>query len=354
MQITAALIERFFDDACTPEEADEVSQYFTEHPSELTNYLAGDWETAENEGCLPFDQTDDMLTRIGQQLPDYYPRRGLAKRMLIGWTAAASILLITGLALMHAHEKTETTTPAALVAAVSSSAEAKEVWQDMVNNHPGREKIALPDGSVVDLFTKGHIRYRMPFPADKREVLLEGQATFDIKPLTPKGGHGRIPFIVKAGTVTTTVLGTCFNVSQNEKYVTVRLYKGKVSVHAAAKDIILSPGQQMEYETGHELPEVTIFREEPAAMPGIAAAVPRDHRKALAFDNTPLPEVIDQLIRRYHVPVAYDEKEMSKMYFTGSVLSSDSLLTILHVIANMNDLTILPGKEGFILSVSHH
>jgi len=219
-------------------------------------------------------------------------------------------------------------------------------WQVRINQSSDRQKVVLPDGSVVTLFAQGKIVYREPFPADKREITLEGQASFNVVKDAAK------PFTVKAGTTTTTVLGTCFNVQENEQGVTVKLFRGKVSVRAVVKEFVLSPGQQVRVETGKDTGEVSLFGKEVTEASAKNSPAVYDNKEVLAFDNTPLPEVMERLMNRYRVMIQYDEKELSKMYFTGSVLNSDSLSIILRGIANINDLKIARKENGFIVSAS--
>ena len=321
MEITEALIRKFFDDACTPEEADIVSRYFEDNPAELKRWLGSDWEEAGREG------------------------KGISRRMIIGWAAAAIILLIAGLGLLRLGQKGE----GAFTAKVKENVlpgQATWKWQVRVNQSSDRQKVLLPDGTVVSLFAQGKIVYREPFPADKREITLEGQASFNVVKDAAK------PFTVKAGSTTTTVLGTCFNVQENEQGVTVKLFQGKVSVRAIVKEFILSPGQQVKVETGKDTGEVSLFRKEIAETSAKDSPAIHDNKEVLVFDNTPLPEVMKKLVNRYRVTIQYDEKELSEMYFTGSVLNSDSLSVILRGIANINDLMIARKENGFVVSAS--
>jgi len=320
MEITEALIRKFFDDACTPEEADEVSRYFAENPAVLQKYLEPDWKEAVSE------------------------EKDFSRRIFIGWAAAAVIILMTGLGLLRLRQKEAGPLTATLKDTLSGKTAWK--WQVRTNQSAERENIVLPDGSAVALFAQGKVVYKDPFPADKREIVLEGQASFAVVKDAAR------PFTVKAGATTTTVLGTCFNVLQNEQGVTVKLYKGKVSVRAAAKEFLLAPGEQVKVAAGKDSGEVSLFRKEIAAAAPRGKPVLHDNKEVLVFDNTPLPEVMERLMSRYRVVIAYDKATLNKMYFTGSVLSSDSLATILLGIGNINDLTITRKESSFVVSGS--
>ena len=322
MEITDALIRKFFDDACTPEEAEWVSRYLSENPAELKKYLGPDWKAAVRE------ETD------------------FSRRIAIGWAAAAIIILLAGLGLLRVRQKESGPSMAAIRDTLPGKAAWK--WQVRTNRSTAQQNMVLPDGTAVTLFAQGKIVYREPFAADKREVVLEGQASFSVvKDITR-------PFMVKAGGTTTTVLGTCFNILQNEQGVTVKLYKGRVSVRAAVREFLLAPGEQVKMAAGKDSGEVSLFKKEIAAATVPTKPAFHDRHDILVFDNTPLPEVMDKLMSRYRVLIAYDKTALSAMYFTGSVLSSDSLSTILLGIGNINDLKIVRKESGFVVSVSPH
>ena len=322
MEITDALIRKFFDDACTPEEADWVSRYFAENPAELKRYLGPDWKAAVRE------ETD------------------FSRRIYIGWAAAAVMILLAGLGLLRLRQKEAGPYTATLKDTVSEQLAWK--WRVRTNPSAERENIVLPDGTAVTLFAQGKIGYRDPFPADKREIVLEGQASFAVVRDVIR------PFTVKAGGTTTTVLGTCFNVLENEQGVTVKLYKGRVSVRAATKEFLLVPGEQVKVAAGKDSGEVSLFKKEIAAATAHDKPVIHDNQEVLVFDHTSLPEVMARLMSRYRVVIEYNKEALSTMYFTGSVLRSDSLSTILLGIGNINDLTIVKKENGFVVSGSPH
>lgn len=334
MQITEVLIRKFFEDACTAEEADMVSQYFAANPEELKKYLGPDWAGAM-----------DQQSPVAEGVPAFGEKKGLSRRIIIGWAAAVLIMLIAGARLLQVRQK-ETT---AFASAAKDTVKAEMTWKWQVQTNPSaeRKKIVLPDNTVVTLFAQAKIVYRHPFPADHREIILEGEASFNVAKDAAR------PFTVKAGHTTTTVLGTCFAVQQNEQGVTVKLYRGKVSVRAVDKEYILSPGEQVKVATGKDTGEVSLFRKEIAESAGHGIAS-HDDDGVLVFDNTPLPEVMEKLMRRYGVTIRYNENELSNMYFTGSVFRSDSLSIILRGIGNINDLKIVSDASGFAVSASPH
>jgi len=106
--------------------------------------------------------------------------------------------------------------------------------------------VQLPDGSMVILGEGSKLSYSSSFEGQKkREVHLTGRAFFDIK------HHPEAPFVVYAGKVTTTVLGTAFDViaEPGKDEVLVRVVRGKVNVASAEGSLAnLLPNKQISYD----------------------------------------------------------------------------------------------------------
>lgn len=97
----------------------------------------------------------------------------------------------------------------------------------------------LPDGSRVMLNSNSKISYIQSFHDAERVVMLEGEAFFEIEKDTLR------PFKVISNGITTTALGTSFNIDcrAGEK-VEVSLVSGKVAVrNENEKYVILNPGE---------------------------------------------------------------------------------------------------------------
>lgn len=99
--------------------------------------------------------------------------------------------------------------------------------------------VALPDGSRVWLHPGSTIYFPSSFDDDVRQVKLVGEAYFQVRHDDSK------PFIVDAGGLRTTVLGTEFNVNTSGKNgATVVLVSGSVRVDADGGNRTLRPGMQ--------------------------------------------------------------------------------------------------------------
>jgi transmembrane sensor len=101
-------------------------------------------------------------------------------------------------------------------------------------------KVTLPDGSTVILNRNTELGYNKKFGKSERNVILSGEAFFEIKPDPER------PFTADAGKAVIKVTGTSFNVITNNSDLAVEVFvnTGKVilSDNSGAKNIVLEPG----------------------------------------------------------------------------------------------------------------
>jgi transmembrane sensor len=101
-------------------------------------------------------------------------------------------------------------------------------------------RVELPDGSTIFLNRNSEFSYRSNFGVRGRQVILTGEAFFEIAPNASK------PFIIDAGNAKIRVIGTSFNVitSNSNSAVEVFVKTGKVmlSDNSGSKSLALDPG----------------------------------------------------------------------------------------------------------------
>lgn len=118
-----------------------------------------------------------------------------------------------------------------------------------------KRTIYLPDGSQVVLNAGSSIRYTQPFESGRRRVTLEGEAFFEV------ATDSLHPFQVQSGELTTTVLGTSFNIAAypTDSVCTVSLATGRVRLAygtladaVTAEYTTLRPGEQIRYNSARQ------------------------------------------------------------------------------------------------------
>ena len=168
--------------------------------------------------------------------------------------------------------------------------------------------LTLPDGSVAKLNSGSKLAFSTPFGQQTREVMLEGEAFFEIIKEPAK------PFIVNAGEIKTTVLGTAFNVSAYEKddQVKVALVTGKVKVKINDSiqqvEKILNPLEMVTFSKKDR--QVTVKKFDPDVITSWKDQI-------IHFQKESLPEVIDRLEKWYGVRIIVDNPENRTWSYTG-------------------------------------
>lgn len=85
-----------------------------------------------------------------------------------------------------------------------------EVFNTLMIPGGGEFQLVLADGTRVWLNAQTEFRYPVNFTGDSRQVYLNGEAYFEVVK------DERRPFIVRTEAVDIRVLGTCFNVNDDQ------------------------------------------------------------------------------------------------------------------------------------------
>lgn len=131
--------------------------------------------------------------------------------------------------------------------------EAIDNWSVLYKAVDSVEVFVLPDHSIVWMRAGSELNYTQDLARNRRHVNLDGEAFFDVKRDT------LTPFVISTGDVTTTVLGTQFQVKTYPSgNVEVHVESGSVRVDAVSAvnkaTAILKPGDKIYYSSAlHKL-----------------------------------------------------------------------------------------------------
>lgn len=209
----------------------------------------------------------------------------------------------------------------------------------------GQYKLVLPDGSQVWLNAASSIRYPVEFADDIREVEIKGEAYFEVASQIRKGK--KIPFNVHVASAdgekksSIEVLGTHFNINAYDDEVSVNttLLEGRVKVllpgKNAADAAILSPGQQAQINTTHEIKVISeVNTEETIAW----------KNGLFLMNKAAIPVVLRQLARWYDVDIVYTHG-IPAGRITGDIPRSMQLSEVLKVMELSGIKFRIEGKQ---------
>ncbi len=199
----------------------------------------------------------------------------------------------------------------------------------------------LPDGSYVNLNSGSSLYYYVCNECNTRELILEGEAFFDVKRDTER------PFIVKTTNLSATVLGTSFNVKAypKERKTEVALVTGKVSVAGEkSNSTILTPYEMATY--AHDGQKTTVGGFDVEKITGW-----KD--KILVFEDVSFDELTETLSRWYGVEFIISDSARSVKFrdrkdYKGKY-NNKSLETVLEAIGFSYDFDYkIKGKKVWI------
>ena len=185
------------------------------------------------------------------------------------------------------------------------------------------ETVTLADGSTVTLNNQSQLSYNEDFNSNHRNVVLTGEAYFDIKKSTT-------PFKINANGTIIEVLGTKFNVISSEMRTEVVVASGKVKVTKGDQFVTLVNG------------EAAISENEIVAMKN--TTTPQDQIASWksdkwTFRDERLGDVFTFLENTYNVDLKVEDPDIEELRIVSS-MSKSSIETILQNIAELYDLKI--------------
>lgn len=244
------------------------------------------------------------------------------------YSAAAVVLLIAGV-LLSRHTFNREVLPAEEQLASVGSTEGAMVPM-------GKKWIKLPDGTSVQLNSNSKIDYPDSFNGLKeRRVTLTGEAYFDVKHQASQ------PFVIQAGKLKVTVLGTAFNIksSADQQSIVVTVTRGRVKVQRANQVLgLLSKDQQLSWQANEKIQPVKLER----VNTGIATAWKADD---LIMDDVTLAEAADILAKRYRLKVTFENPALRQCKFTAAFLERNELAQILSVIGDITNTKLTVDQQ---------
>ena len=316
-EIIQLILRQLNQEESSKEERECFSNWLIEHPENLDHYieLKKLWETPFNKD-LRFEE-DKALQRITEATQKKTRER---KRLPGVWQIAAGLLLLVSVGTYWFWQ--------------GRPGEGIAVYEQNVatitkQSGPGEQmRVTLPDESVIWLNAESSIRFPEKFRGDRREVTLSGEAFFQVT-RNPKR-----PFIVHTHKITTTVLGTSFNIKAfDHMHTTVTVATGKVRVqqqnNSEKHEIYLLPNEQAVWDDqSRNFSKNTVDALNYYAW--------KDG--TICFNNESLPESIQMLERWYNVTIKLNVDQAKRPHFINGNYKDKKLYNILDGLCYIYDL----------------
>jgi hypothetical protein len=191
-----------------------------------------------------------------------------------------------------------------------------------------KSKLILEDGTTVWLNAGSRFAFPQKFTGNKREVMLDGEAYFEVAKNVQK------PFIISTDDLKIEVLGTKFNVSAYRSDILSEtvLLEGSVKIWDNGKlfkdKILMVPNQKATYSKSGK--EIVL---EPEMEPELSVAWVEGWYQ---FKNENLEKVFLKLEKYYNVRFIYDQKIISGLLpVSGKLDLKDSLDEVMAVLSKV-------------------
>lgn len=312
------IIQNFINNCCSSDEHKHMMQYLNSlDDDELNNFLDLHIKQVSEMNLSAKNSSSGNFRAILKSIQQNNSRSAFSRRNYI-YSIAASVAFILVLSLA-----------AFYFLGVFNNNSNEINWAENITQNGQKIILSLPDGSSITLNGNSRLKYPQKFEAQIRDVYLEGEAFFNIAHDSSK------PFVVHTKNISTTVLGTKFNVHafSNSDEISVSLVEGTVKVTNKEKNgvkgnIILKPNQKLVYNLDNDISEVKGFDylQEIGWKDNI-----------LVFNDEPLEKVFTRLEIAYGIKFELNNKAYEKIKITTKFENS-TLTTVNEVIKKLTGL----------------
>lgn len=333
------LLERYMEDRLMPDEREELYMLSAKRNDPDTHKMMRGWieqkirdAPPETSGAPDLNHMDRILAGIlsvdktEATRPALLHKRPFYRRYLV---AAACVALIAAMFGIWTRYPLQISKPGS-AAVISDPGVPVEFTRSL----------KLPDGSIAILKGGSTLKYPEAFSGEKREVILNGEAYFDIT------HTGALPFVIYTGKVKTVVLGTSFNIraypGQND--IVVSVTRGKVRVEKDGGEIlaVLTQDQQVVYN----------IEESEVQKTDTNAGQANDWVKNdMEFDGIAFENIALLLEKRYNVRIDFENPALKKCLTVVSFSGMESLENVLETLCVIRDAGYTKtGDDQYVIS----
>lgn len=305
------LFRKYIDGKCSPDEEKQVlAKLEAKAPTgELLQFLNKYWYELEGQQVKFNVDFDSVLDKIHHSINIKEAEEQRAKYTLLhrfyNWSrvaAAAIIILMASVGVWYSGY---------------TGMFQKEVFYTVTSVRGQSSSIELPDGSLVWLNGGSSVVYSSKYGKKNRTIQLKGEGFFKVEK------DKSSPFMVEAGSVKVTALGTSFNVEAYNpgKTVKVTLEEGRVNVAHNDRDVEMEPGMQV-VVTDSDLKMAKVDTRTFTSW----------HSGLLEFKDEKLSAITSQLAKIYDVEFVFETEDLQSFRYRGAVSLDNSILKALEML----------------------
>jgi transmembrane sensor len=317
-------IDRFFEGKLSKKEAKDFLQWLDSPAGDDTyNSIIEDiWATEINSTEPTQEKEDPHLHGLTKQeiFLNYHSdkkdiKSGIkTKLMKISFGLAASLLMVFSVSYILFSE-----IPPREVTEEAASVKPQVI--ERISPRGNKKLITLPDGSLATLNAGSKLSYTEDFNQN-RTLTLEGEGFFEVVK------DEKHPFTVITNNISTTALGTSFNIkSYRGNPIQITLASGVVRIENSLdrNQIEIKPGEAVQYSE-----ENKVFQKHDVDIQHVLAW----KEGILHFQKTPFNEIIEELERWYGVDIEVKGTAQIPVYkCSGTFKPHEYLSNVLKVLS---------------------
>jgi len=323
------LFRQYVENTCTREELEEFFAFAQEakNDEQLRDLIKKVYETIRENSSLTYvDETGNLvLTKPEWLIQPVSQKKSLRKRLMIAVAIAGCIVVAGAAWFANRSFKNKKEIPA------SVSLKKK------ITERSEYKYLLLPDSTQVWLNAVSSLEFPDHFEENKREVFLSGEAYFDVK-------HAeKTPFIIHTGNISTTVLGTAFNIKAypDRKTIIVAVSRGKVRVSRDDELVAtLTKGQQVKVSNkDNDIAKKNILETQVAAW----------QQGNMVYDDESISDIIADLERMYNVNIRLTNENIRNLKVRTSFQREDGIEHALQILCILTDTKLEQSAGIYIL-----
>ncbi|MBW8326328.1 MAG: FecR domain-containing protein [Prolixibacteraceae bacterium] len=216
---------------------------------------------------------------------------------------------------------------------------AKQALNQLIIPYGKTSELLLPDGTRVFMNAGSRLAYPDQFTGDTREVMLSGEAFFDVKT------DAKHPFIVLVNDLRIKDLGTRFNVSAYaaDSRIETVLVEGKVSIRdnnarLFTKATELIPGQLAAFDK--QTSQITVTRVNVDDYTLWTQGLIR-------YETADLRKIVKTLERFYNIQFRFEDPMLETLKISGKLELKEDRTEVLERIARTASVRITKEGDNF-------